>query len=157
MSDCSLIDRRRLLLCLCGVPVVSAGGCESRKEPLVDPADLDRIKVGEVVRLRELLKVPAEQICLLTPYRDRLDETEALSHWVNAHLKAMDLTLQDGGLALVVVNGDRISVQCLTGRDDVTNWHEAAGRISKRLGCANVERVLVIRVYDHSLVFAEER
>jgi hypothetical protein len=155
---CPLLDRRRLLSLISGIPLVSVGGCWSRNEPqIVDPADLDRIRAGEVVRLRELLKEPAEQVCLLTPYRDRLDETERLSHRVNAHLKAIDLTLQDGGFALVVVNGDKISVQLLSRRSDLTNWHEAAGRITKRLGCANVDRVLVTRVYDHWLVFAEER
>ena len=113
--------------------------------------------MNEVVRLRELLKEPAEQVCLLTPYRDRLDETEPLSDRVNAQLKAIDLTLQDGGFALVFVNGDKISVQRLIGQHNLTNWHEAAGRVSKRLGCANVDRVLVIRVYDGWLVFGEER
>lgn len=153
-----LIRRRWFIASICCISVTSTGGCWSRKEPqLVDPADLDRIKAGEVVRLRELLKAPAEQVCLLTPYRDRLDEAEPLSRRVNAHLNAIDLELQDGGFALVFANSDKISVQRLIGRHDLTNWHEAAGRISKRLGCANVDRVLVNRVYDGWLVFGEER
>src|SRR5919106_2127139 len=67
-----------------------------RPDPqMIDPSDLAKIQIGEVIRLRELLKVPAERVCLLTPYRDRLDETEPLGDLVNAHLKAMGLRLQD--------------------------------------------------------------
>ena len=154
-----LLERRRLLSWIGSVPAASVGGCWSKKEPqVVDPADLDRIKVGEVVHLRELLKEPAEKVCLLTPYRDRLDETEPLSQQVNDHLKAMNLSLQDNGFALVFVNGDKISVQRLTGvRSSLTYWHEAVGRIFKRLGCANVDDVRVTRTYDFWLVFGERR
>jgi hypothetical protein len=43
-----------------------------RPDPqMIDPSDLAKIHIGEVVRLRGLLKVPAERVCLLTPYRDR--------------------------------------------------------------------------------------
>lgn len=144
------------------MPIASVGGCWSRKESqIVDPADLDRIKVGEVVRLRELLKEPGETVCLLVPYRDRLEETEPLSHQVNAHLKAMKLTLGDGGFALVLINGEKVSVQTLSAaRHHMTFWHEAAGRILRRLGCASVDRVLVARVVDPfrpALIFGEER
>ena len=123
--------------------------------------NIDRIKVGEVVRLRDLLKVPAEQVCLLTPYRDRLPETEPLSQKVNAHLEAIDLWLQDNGFALVVTNGDKISAQHLTKVHQHLNvWHEAARRIFQPLGCASADRVLVTVVQDPAwptLVFGEER
>lgn len=153
----SSMSRRWLLANICSI-ALALPGCWSKKQAqVIDLAGLDGIRVGEVVRLHELLKEPAEQVCLLTPYRDRLDETEPLSQWVNAHLTSIELTLQDGGFALVFVNGDKVSVQYLSARSDLTNWHEAAGRISKRLNCANVDRVLVTRVYDHWLVFGEER
>jgi hypothetical protein len=156
-----LVSRRWLFASICSVPLALAGGCRPKKEPqMIDPADLDRIKIGEVVRLRELLREPAEQVCLLAPYRDRLEETEALSHQVNAHLTAMDLMLQDGGFALVFVNGDKVSVQLLSeARHDITVWHEGVGRIFKRLGCASADRVLMTKVQDlwPKLVFGEER
>lgn len=127
---------------------------------MIDLADLDRIKVGEVVRLRDLLREPAEQVCLLVPYRDRLEQTEPLSQQVNAHLAAIDLVLEDNGFALVFINGDKVSVQSLGGpQRDIINWHEGVGRIFKRLGCARVDRVLVTKVQDlwPKLVFGEER
>ena len=73
---------------------------------------------------------------MLTPYRDRLEETEPLSHQVNPHLKAMNLMLQDGGFALVFVNGDKVSVQLLSGmRHDIVAWHEGAGKNSQVACC----------------------
>lgn len=162
-SGCSpSVSRRWLFASVASVVSVLASGCRSKKEPqLIDLADLDRIKVGEAVRLRELLKEPAEQVCLLTPYRDRLDETEPLSSQVNAHLKAIGLRLQDNGFALVAVNGDKASVQILSrSRRYMAAWHEGAGRILKRLGCASPDRVLVTLVQDPlwpTLVFGEER
>jgi hypothetical protein len=157
-----LVSRRWLLVGICSVPLALAGGCQRKKGPqVIDPTDLDRIKAGEVVRLRALLREPANQVCLLTPYRDRLEETEPLSRQVNPHLKAMNLMLQDGGFALVFVNGDKVSVQILSGaRHDIVAWHEGAGRILKWLGCASVDRVLVTKVIDPlwpRLVFGEER
>lgn len=124
---------------------------------MIDLAELDRIQAGKVVRLRELLKEPAEQVCLLTPYRDRLAESEPLSRLVNARLTEIDLTLHDDGFALVFVNGDKVRVQAISTARNMTSWHEAAGGVLKRLGCASVDRVLVTRVYDQSLVFGEER
>jgi hypothetical protein len=134
-----------------------------RPDPqLIDPSDLAKTHVGEVIRLRDLLKVPAEKVCLLTPYRDRLDETEPLGDLVNAHLKAMAPRLQDNGFALVIVNGDQVTVQHIGGRKPyyLAAWHEGAGRILKRLHCADADRVFVTKVVDPlwpTLVFGEER
>jgi hypothetical protein len=73
----------------------------------------------------------------------------------------MNLMLQDNGFALVFVNGDKVSVQILRGvRREIVRWHEGAGRILKPLGCASVDRVLVMNVLDPlwpRLVFGEER
>lgn len=159
MPGYPFVSRRWLSTGICSVALVLASGCRSKKEPqMIDPADLDKIKIGEVVRLREILKEPAENVCLLSPYRDRLGEAEPLSHQVNAHLTAMGLMLQDGGFALVFVNGDKVSVQRLgETRHNVSAWHEGAGRILKPIGCTSVERVLVTRVHDNWLVFGEER
>lgn len=136
---------------------------QERPDPqMIDPADLAKIEIGDVVRLSNLLKAPAERACLLTPYRDRLDETEPLADLVNAHLKAMGLRLQDNGFALVVVNGNQVTVQHLGGKKPyyLAAWHEGAGRILKRLHCADADRVFVTKVTDPlwpTLVFGEKR
>jgi len=136
-------------------------GCWPKKErQIIDPADLDKIKLGDVVRLSDLLKEPAEKVCLLSPYLDRLDETEPLAGQVNAHLKAIELTLERGAFALVLVNGDKVSVQLLgAARHNMHRWHEGGGRIGKRLGCADVDRVLVTRVHDlwPALIIVEQK
>jgi hypothetical protein len=161
MPGCHLVPRRWFCRGICSVPFALAMGCREEKEPrIINLSDLQKIQIGDVVRLSELLKQPAEKICFLSPYRDRLQESEPLSHQVNAHLKAMGLMLQDGGFALVSVNGDKVSVQRLSGaRQYIVAWHEGAGRILKPLGCANADRVLVTKVHDlwPALVFGEER
>jgi len=125
---------------------------------VLNPLSLNRIGVNEVIRLRDLLEQPAQHVCLLAPYRDRLEENEPLSRQVNAHLVAMNLTLHDSGFALVIVNGDKVNVQILSvARHNIMFWHEAVQRIAKPLGCAQVDRVLVTRTYDGWLVFGEER
>jgi hypothetical protein len=135
---------------------------ESPDPELIDPSDLARIQIGDVVRLRELLKEPAEKVCFLTPYRDRLEETEPLSNLVNAHLTAMGIRLQDNGFALVIVDGNKVTVQRLGGKRmyHLAAWHEGAGRILKPFRCASADRVLVTKVTDPlwpTLVFGEER
>jgi hypothetical protein len=129
--------------------------------PMIDPSDLAKIQIGDVVRLSSLLKEPAEKACFLTPYRDRLDEAEPLGDLVNKHLKAIGLRLEDNGFALVIVNGNKVTVQRLGGRKYyLAAWHEGAGRILKPLRCASADRVLVTKVVDPlwpTLVFGEER
>ena len=133
---------------------------EPQDPQIIDPSDLAKIQIGDVVRLSDLLKEPAEKVCFLTPYRDRLEETEPLSQQVNAHLKAVDLRLEDGGFALVFVSGDKVTVQRLSGtRHNIATWHEGAGRILKPLGCSDVDRILATKVHDlwPALVFGEKR
>ena len=50
------------ILCLLLVLIV---GCSSREEQMIDPNDLENIKLGEVVRLSGMLKKPAEAVCAL--------------------------------------------------------------------------------------------
>lgn len=160
MPDCHLVPRRWLCRGICSVPFVLAGCRTEKEQQIIDLSDLQKIQIGDVVRLRELLKQPAEKVCLLSPYRDRLEESEPLSHQVHAHLNAIGLMLQDGGFALVSVNGDKVSVQRLSGaRQYIAAWHEGAGRILKPLGCASADRVLVTKMQDlwPVLVFGEER
>ncbi|CAN5761302.1 hypothetical protein BH11PSE3_BH11PSE3_02000 [soil metagenome] len=154
-------SRRWLYVIICFLSLAAIGGCRPRQEVrIVDPAEFDVIKVGEVIPLRGLLKKPVDQICLLSPYRDRLDDAEPLSRLVNDRLKQISLELQDGAFGLVFVSGDEVEVQLLSGaRYNIVPWHESAGRILKPLGCARTERIFVTKVQDlwPALVFGEER
>lgn len=130
-------------------------------QQLIDPSALAKIQIGDVVRLSELLKEPAEQVCFLGPYQNKLAETEPLSQQVNAHLKAIGFELLDNGFALVFVHGDKVSVQYLNvGPNNVSiwfPWHQDVSRIFKPLGCAGVERALVTKSDGNSLLFGEQR
>jgi hypothetical protein len=124
---------------------------------LIDPSDLAKVQIGNVVHLSGLLKEPAEKVCLLTPYRDRLEETEPLSQQVNAHLKAVDLYLDDNGFALVFVNGDGVRVQRVRKVSTWHPWDQQVSRIFKPLGCSSVDRALVARSSTGYLIFGEQR
>ncbi|WP_422001847.1 hypothetical protein [Reyranella sp.] len=156
-----MTTRRRLLANLCAVPLL-ASGCRSKKREIevIDPADLDRIRVGDVVRLRDLLKRPAERVCQLRSYASRIDEKEPFSDRINAHLKAMGPYVPEGTHALIFVDDKKVRVQLfLLGRHRIQSWHEGAGRIASPLHCADVDRVIVTRVHDlwPTLVFGVER
>lgn len=162
LPRCPLVPRRWLCRGICSIPLALATGCrrEENDPQVIDPADLDRIKLGDVVRLSELLKEPAEKVCLLRPYRDRLMHTEPLSDQVNAYLKQKGIWLDEGEFALVYVDGDKVTVQrLLAPRHALVGWHEGAGRLVKELGCSTPDRILVTRVHDlwPMLVFGEQR
>ena len=134
---------------------------EPTEPQMIDPSDLAKLRIGDAARLSELLKEPAEKVCFLTPYRDRLAEAEPLSQQVNAHLKAIDLYLDDNGFALVFVNGDKVGVQRLGRKPNpVSIWHpwdQEASRLFKPLGCTSVDRALVARSSSGYLIFGEQR
>ena len=134
---------------------------EPAEPQMIDPSDLTKIQIGDIVRLSELLKSPAEKVCFLTPYQNRLAETEPLSRLVNAHLKAIDLYLDDNGFALVFVNRDKVRAQRIGKKPNpVSTWHpwnQGVSRIFKPLGCATVERALVTRSPSGHLLFGEQR
>ncbi len=96
---------------ICCLLLVLIVGCSSKEPQVIDPTDLKNIKLGEVVHLSGMLKKPAEAVCVLTPYRDALDESESLSRQVNAHLKAMNYAGDEGHWALAFVNADAATVQ----------------------------------------------
>jgi hypothetical protein len=134
--------------------------CSPKHDQIIDPKDLENIKLGEVVRLSGLLKRPAEAVCVLAAYRDRLDEGEPLSRQVNAHLTAMKFGLHKGGWALVFVDGDKVSVQTFKERDhNMVTWHEGVPRNFKPVQCTSVARALVTKVDNFwpALIIGEER
>ena len=163
----------KFFLVFCGLALVLAVGLavaltvfamlltwEPSDPQMIDPSDLAKIQVGEVIRLSELLKDPAEKVCLLTPYQNSLNEAEPLSQLVNAHLKAIGFELLDNGYALVFVHGDKVSAQRIDSPNRVSDWHpwhQEASRIFKPLGCASVERAFVTRSSSTYLIFGEQR
>jgi len=135
-------------------------GCGPKQPQLIDPKDLEMIKPGEVAHLSGMLKGPAEAVCVLTAYRDRLDETEPLSRQVNAYLTAMKFTLHEGGWALAFIDDDKVSVQTFKQRKhNMVIWHEGVPRNFKPVDCTSVARALVTKVefVGPALIFGEER
>lgn len=139
------------------MPIVA---CTSKEPQMVDPKDLETIKLGEVVHLSELLKQPAHAVCVLTPYRDRLDENEPLSGQINSYLTTKNLTLYEGEWALVFVNGDNVSVQIFSRQQHyMVSRHEGVPKNFKPVDCTSVGRALVTKVLNlwPALIIGEER
>lgn len=160
----AFVFRSFLVFCSCAFVlgiIATLLDWEPRDAQMFDPSDLAKMQAGDVVRLSELLKEPAEKVCLLGPYQNRLPETEPLSQQVNAHLEAIDLKLLDEGFALVFVNGDKVSVQRPgRGLNRVSAWHpwnQEVSRIFEPLGCVTVDRALVIKSPSGHLLFGERR
>ena len=134
-------------------------GCGSKEEQIIDPKDLENVKPGEVVHLSGMLKRPAEAVCVLTAYRDRVDESEAFSRQVNAYLTAKKVSLGEGSWALAFVDGDKVSVQTFSGRTHyMVTWHEGARRILKPVQCTSIARAVVAKLDNFwpALVIGEE-
>lgn len=125
--------------------------------PMIDPSDLAKLQVGDAARLGDLLKEPAEKVCFLTPYRNRLEETDSLSQQVNAHLKAIDLYLDDNDFALVFVNGDKVRIQRVRKVSTWSPWDQEASANFKPFGCATLDRAVVARSSNGYLIFGEQR
>jgi hypothetical protein len=154
------LSRQLLSRGICCLLLVLIVGCSSKEQQIIDPKDLENIKLGEVVRLSGLLKRPAEAVCVLAAYRDRLDDGEPLSRQVNAHLTAMKFGLHEGGWALVFVDGDKVSVQTFKERDhNMVTRHEGVPRNFKPVQCTSVARALVTKVDNFwpALIIGEER
>lgn len=134
---------------------------EPKDPQLIDPKDLQNIKLGEVIRLDGLLKKPAEAVCVLTPYRSRLDEREPLSRLVNAHLKAIKYFGDtEGAQAFVFVNGDTVTVQPVRAPGvTIVAHHEGALRLVKPVQCTLVTRAVLTKVdsFVPSLILGEAR
>ncbi len=134
---------------------------EPEDAQMFDPSDLAKMQIGDVVRLRDLLKESAEKVCFLSPYQDRLKKEELLSRQVNAHLDAIGLRLEDGGFALVFVKGDKVSVQRPgRGLNPIATWHpwnQEISRIFMPFGCTTIDRALVIKSSSGHLLFGERR
>ncbi len=135
-------------------------GCSSKEEQIVDPRDLQNIKLGEIVHLSGMLKKPAQAVCVLTAYRDRLNEEEPLSRRVNAHMTAKKFALHEGAWALAFVDSEKVSVQTFSDRKYyMVTSHEGVPRNFKPVQCMSVARALVTKVENlwPALIFGEER
>lgn len=108
-----------------------------------------------------MIKKPAEAVCVLTPYRDALDEREPLSRQVNAHLRAMKYAGGEGDAAFVFVNGETVTVQTfrMSSRLRIIPHHEGVPRNFRSVDCTRVARALVTKVdsFVPALILREER
>jgi hypothetical protein len=160
IAPVSLASRRSFWAGICWGFLALIVGCSPKEPEMIDPRDLEKIKLGEVVRMSEMLKRPAEAVCVLAAYRDRLDETEPFSRQVNAQLTAMNFTLHEGGWALAFVNGAKVDVQTFKQRHHyMVTWHEGVPRNFKPVHCTSVARALVTKVDNFwpALIIGEER
>lgn len=151
--------RHATVLVLCCLALMV--GCKPNDPQVIDPKDLQAIRLDEVVRVQGLLKRPAEAVCVLTPYVARLDETEPLSRQVNAHLAAIDyFGADDSAQAFVFVNGDTVTVQRVNATGvDLGAWHEGVLRVIKPVQCTAVAQAVLMKVdpFVPTLILGEAR
>jgi hypothetical protein len=148
---------RVLLICLLFLALVWS--CGRKETQVVDLNDLMRIQLGEIVHLSELLKQPAEMVCVLPPYTDKVDAEQPHSEQINAYLKSVNYMATEGW-AMLFVNGDTVMLQTFGAQPiTATRWHEGRPKGFKPVQCASVARAIVIKVdsFAPSLMLGEER
>jgi len=90
-------------------------------EPMISRSDLENVRVGEVVKVKPLLKQPAESVCVLHPHQESLSETQGpLAEKVNAQLAKKHYVDDDPLWALVFVDGGTVTVQVFDTSDKLS-------------------------------------
>ncbi len=87
-------------------------GCDFGDEPqMISRSDLlEKIKIGEAVRVSNLVSKTVETICVLYPYQDLVSESMPHANKINAHLKVTNYIADEGHWAFVFVENDAVVV-----------------------------------------------
>jgi len=104
--------RQALLLgCIC-IAVLSLQGCTSRRSPQIIERNVfeNTLKIGQIIPLRNLVKVPHGLVCVLYPYQDRVAENSKESARVNAYLRSLDYMGEEVSWSLLIVEPSKISI-----------------------------------------------
>jgi hypothetical protein len=104
--------RQALLLgCIC-IAALSLHGCFSRRSPQMIERNVfeNTLKIGQILPLRNLVKVPYGLVCVLYPYQDRVAETSRESARVNACLRSLDYVGEEVPWSLLIVEPSKISI-----------------------------------------------
>lgn len=104
--------RQALLLgCIC-IAALSLQGCFPRRSPQMIERNVfeNSLKVGQVLPLRNLVKIPAGRVCVLYPYQNRVPEKFTESSRVNDYLRSSKYMGDEGHWSLLIVEPNKISI-----------------------------------------------
>ena len=104
--------RQALLLgCIC-IAALSLHGCFSRRSPQMIERNVfeNTLKIGQILPLRNLVKVSHGLVCVLHPYQDRVAENSRESAQVNAYLRSLDYVGEEVSWSLLIVEPSKISI-----------------------------------------------
>ena len=68
------------------------------------------LQIGQILPLRNLVKVPHGLVCVLYPYQDRVAENSRESARVNAYLRSLDYVGEEVSWSLLIVEPSKISL-----------------------------------------------
>jgi hypothetical protein len=71
---------------------------------------LQAMKTGEIVRLTDIVKEPANAVCVLTPYENVISEKNELARRANTHLMSSKYEADEGHWAIVVISDEAVRV-----------------------------------------------
>lgn len=103
-------------------------GCESReRQKMMSESVLrEKIKVGDVARVGDILKKSNGTVCVLYPYQLSVSESVPHSAQINAHLKATNYVADESHWSLVFIENDTITVSTFKRSEklDILATHE---------------------------------
>jgi hypothetical protein len=150
----------RSLSLLCVLPVLFFG--RDAEAQTIDPKDLENIKVGELVRVSDLLKKKVDAVCVLRPYQDSLYGSTPIDLLVNAYLKKINYREDEGHWAFIFLDDDKVTMQrfARSERLDIASGDASLPRKFKAVACASAAQARVIKLPASNrtyLIFGEPR
>ena len=135
--------RQALLLgCIC-IAALSLQGCFPRRSPQMIERNVfeNSLKVGQVLPLRNLVKVPHGLVCVLYPYQDRVAENSKESARVNAYLRSLGYMGEEVSWSLLIVEPSKISISRFRASQhlDILLWSRIHDESSAKLPSNFVE------------------
>jgi len=129
--------RQALLLGYLSIFALSLQGCFPRRSPQMIERNVfeNTLKIGQILPLRNLVKVPHGLVCVLYPYQDRVAENSKESARVNAYLRSLDYMGEEVSWSLLIVEPSRISISRFrrSPRLDILLWSRIHDESSARL------------------------
>lgn len=113
---------------VCWLFFAPIAGCESseRQQMITESILREKIRIGEVTRLSDLLKKPTGTLCVLYPYQPSVSASTPHSARINAYLKATNYVADESHWSLVFIEDDTITVSTFKRSEklDILATHE---------------------------------
>lgn len=108
-----------------GFLIVIQMSCSRQEQPLISNEKLlqEKIKIGSVVKIRDLFDIDAESICVLNPYQETVSTKNEASNKINSYLRATEYKGNEAHWSLVSLKGEvsRVFIFRRTGLVDLAS------------------------------------